>query len=72
MIAHGRGQLYNRTASLIGEPELVSESTVELAAWLRSEGVELAAVTDSVHVGGHIARLDQDGLFDRLAAARPR
>lgn len=71
-MAHARGQLYNRTASLIGEPEVVGESTAELAEWLLSAGVGLAAVTDSTHLGGHITRLDQQGLFDRLASVGSR
>jgi hypothetical protein len=55
--SHRSGQLYNRTTPLDGETRLVSESTADVAAWLRSKGVRLRAVTESPHVLPPIERL---------------
>ena len=69
-LAHERGQLYNRNQSLIGETELVAESTAALQAWLGSHGIPLAVTTDSTFLSTDIERLSVDDLFDRLARFR--
>ena len=68
--AHELGQLYNRNQSLIGETELVAESTAAVHAWLGGHGIPLAVTTDSAFLSADIERLSVDGLFDRLARFR--
>lgn len=66
--AHRRGETYNRTASLIGESEVVGDSTTDLAAWLAGHRISLAAVTASPHLSPAIERLSVAELFDLLAS----